>query len=87
MPQLHLYLSKELAAEVRRRAERSGSSVSGYLAAVVRSQVADEWPTDFFDQIAGGWAGEPLERSQQPHPDTRDPFEATASTATSDHED
>ncbi len=74
MPQLHLYLPKELAKEVKRRAERSGRSVSRYLAEVVRSQVADEWPVGFFDEVAGGWAGEPLERSPQPQSEVRDPF-------------
>jgi len=79
MPQLHLYLPKEIAEEVRRRAEKTGSSVSGYLAEIVRSRVADEWPGGFFEVVVGGWAGEPLARSPQPQSEVRDPFPETGS--------
>jgi hypothetical protein len=65
MPQLHLYISKEIAAEVKRRAEAGGMSVSRYLAELVRREVADEWPDGFFDEVVGGWRGEPLERPVQ----------------------
>ena len=79
MPQLHLYLPKEIADEVKRRAERTGSSVSGYLAEIVRSRVADEWPADFFEEVVGGWAGGALERPPQPPPEARDRIEGTGS--------
>jgi len=77
MPQLHLYLPKEIADEVKRRAERTGSSVSGYLAEIVRSRVADEWPAGFFDEVVGGWTGGMLDRPPQPPPETRDRIEDT----------
>ena len=79
MPQLHLYLPKEIADEVRRRAEKTGSSVSGYLAEIVRSRVADEWPAGFFEEVVGRWTGGTLERPRQPLPEARNRIEGTGS--------
>lgn len=75
MPQLHLYLPKEIADEVKRRAERQGTSISRYLAEIVRARVADEWPAGFFEEVVGGWAGKPLARPPQPEPESREEFE------------
>lgn len=66
LPQLHLYVSKEVAAEVKRRADREGISTSRYLAELVRRECADEWPEGFFEDVIGGWKGEALERPEQP---------------------
>lgn len=65
VPQLHLYLPKELAAEVKRRARARRLSVSRYLASVVKRDVAEDWPEAFFQEVVGGWLGEPLERAPQ----------------------
>jgi hypothetical protein len=65
MPQLHLYVSKEIADEVKRRAENEGVSTSRYLAEMVRRECADEWPTGFFETVVGGWKGAPLVRPEQ----------------------
>jgi len=72
MPQMHLYVPKELAEEVRRRASRSGQTISQYLAQVVRGAVADSWPEAYFDQVVGGWHGPPLERPRQPSLEDRE---------------
>lgn len=66
MAQLHLYLSDDLAQEVRQRAKSQGLTVSAYLAAIVRSQMMDQWPEGFFSRVVGGWVGEPLTRPDQP---------------------
>lgn len=58
-------MSDEEARVVKARAEESGKSVSGYLADLVRREVAGDWPEGFFDRVAGGWRGEPLERQPQ----------------------
>jgi hypothetical protein len=65
MPQLHLYVPKELAKEVARRARSQGVSVSRFLADLVRREVAIGWPRGYFEEVAGGWVGEPLERPDQ----------------------
>ncbi len=72
MPQMHLYVPKEIAEEVRRRATKSGQTISQYLAAVVRGAVADSWPDAYFDQVVGGWQGSPLERPPQPSLEDRE---------------
>ncbi len=65
MPQLHLYLSKEVSDEVERRAKSKGLSVSSYLADLVHSQMTDKWPKNFFSDVVGGWVGERLTRPSQ----------------------
>jgi len=65
MPQMHLYVSKDIAKEVKHRASSKGVSTSRYLADLVRREVADEWPPGFFEEVIGGWVGEPLERPEQ----------------------
>lgn len=72
MAQLRLYLTDDLAEEVRSRAKSRGMTVSAYLAEIVRSQMTDQWPEDFFSKVVGGWVGEPLERPEQPLLDRRE---------------
>jgi len=63
---MHLYLPDDLAEEVKQRAKSRGLTVSAYLAEMVRSQMTDQWPKDFFSKVVGGWVGKPLERPEQP---------------------
>lgn len=72
MPQLHLYVPEEVAAEVARRASARGLSVSRYLAELVRRQVSTAWPDGYFDNVVGGWSGEPLARPAQGQLEVRD---------------
>lgn len=72
MPQLHLYLPEDLEAEVRRRAGERGLPVSRYLAEIVRRELREGWPDDFFGAVVGGWIGDPLERPPQGDFEPRD---------------
>lgn len=65
MPQLHLYVPDEVAEAAKVRAKAAGKSLSSYLADLVVSEVAGEWPADFFEEVVGGWKGEPLQRGKQ----------------------
>jgi hypothetical protein len=65
MPQLHLYVSDDLAAEIGRRAEAAGMSVSRFLAKLVQEKASAGWPDGWFDRVPGGWKGAPLERQPQ----------------------
>lgn len=65
MPQLHLYVPDELASEIARRAKAQGLSTSRFLAELVRRDIGTEWPEDFFEDVVGGWQGEPLTRAAQ----------------------
>ncbi len=65
MPQLHLYVSDDVAAEISRRAEAEGLSVSRFLARLVREGLPADWPDEYFERVVGGWVGAPLERPPQ----------------------
>ena len=72
MPQLHLYVPEEIAAEVARQAESRGLSVSRYLAEIVRREVRVGWPEGYFEGVVGGWKGEPMTRPSQGELELRD---------------
>ena len=52
-----------LAVDLRKKAESKGMSLSAYLVSVLPRPRQSEWPPNFFTEVVGGWAGEPLERS------------------------
>jgi hypothetical protein len=62
MPQLHCYVPNETAEKLKRRAEAEGVSLSRYLAHLLNREISHEWPEGFFEQVLGGWTGEPLTR-------------------------
>ena len=72
MPQLHVYVPKSLAEAVRRRAEAVGVSISSYLGQLVRREVGAGWPDGWFDEVVGGWKGQPVERPEQGNLERRD---------------
>ena len=65
MTRLHLDIPDEVADELSRRAAESGLSVAEYLSKLVEQQPNDDWPEGFFEDVAGGWRGEPLERPEE----------------------
>lgn len=74
MTRLSLQLSDEVAAEVQRRAEGQGVSVSRFVADLVQREIHREWPERFFEEVVGGWKGGPLERPPRQVPEERDPL-------------
>ena len=74
MPQLHLYIPEELAAEVARKARARGLSVSRFLAELVQQRVTTAWPEHYFDQVVGSWKGKKLVRTRQAEFERRDTF-------------
>jgi hypothetical protein len=74
MPQLHVYLSDDVTAEIRRRAEARGIPVSRFLAELITRHFARGWPPGFFDRVVGGWKGEPLTRAPQGDFERRQPL-------------
>ena len=64
MPQLHCYVSDELAEKLREKARKSHLSISRYLALLVEQGVENQWPRGYFE-LFGEWKGEPLERPAQ----------------------
>ncbi len=65
MPQMHFYVPEAVAERLRARAQALGLPVSRYLALVAGRDVHDGWPPDYFDDVVGGWQGEPLRRPPQ----------------------
>jgi hypothetical protein len=72
MPQLHLYVPDEIAAQVTARAKARGVSVSKLLAEIVRREIESGWPDRFFEEVVGGWKGDPLSRPPQLDLEKRD---------------
>ncbi|MCK4840415.1 MAG: hypothetical protein KAT04_00880 [Methylococcales bacterium] len=64
MAQLHFYIPDSMADIVKIKAEHAHLSVSKYLAELVKREVANQWPENYFDSF-GNWEGEPLERPIQ----------------------
>ncbi len=65
MPQLHLYVPKETARRLRKKAEQRGLTLSRYLAEVVGRDVdRSGWPEGYFGDVLGTWEGE-LRRPSQ----------------------
>lgn len=72
MPQLHLYVPKDEAAQLRVRARAAGLSLSKYLASLVHRELHQGWPPGFFETYFGGWKGESLVREPQGESSPRD---------------
>ena len=64
MAQLHFYIPDSVADSVKIKAEHAHLSVSKYLAELVKREVANQWPENYFDNF-GQWEGEPLQRPVQ----------------------
>ncbi|HET9229626.1 MAG TPA: hypothetical protein VFR31_23295 [Thermoanaerobaculia bacterium] len=72
MAQLKLDLPEDVVKEVRRRAKTRGVTVNRLVAELVRREVESGWPAGFFEEVVGGWKGQPLERPPQLPPEVRD---------------
>ena len=72
MPQLHFYVSEPIAEKIQQRARMAELSVSRYVAQLVQQEIGDDWPSDFFETVVGGWAGAPLQRPPQGIVEERD---------------
>ena len=69
---VYFYVPEQVAERVRQEASAAGLSVSQYLAKVVKQELHPQWPTGFFEEVIGGWQGEPLQRAEQGAFDMRD---------------
>ena len=64
MAQLHFYIPDEVAEKIKIKAKHAHLSVSKYLAELVKREVGNQWPENYFDNF-GKWEGERLERPIQ----------------------
>jgi hypothetical protein len=72
VPQLHFYVPDKVAIEVKRRAEAHGLTLSRYVAQLVRREISGAWPKGYFENVVGGWKGQPLQRPPQLEIEDRD---------------
>ena len=62
MRRLTLEVSDDVAETAKARAKAAGKSLSAYVADLIVNDIARNWPEDFFEEVVGGWRGDPLER-------------------------
>jgi hypothetical protein len=72
MAKWHLYVSDDVAEIAKSQAKAAGKSLSGYLADLIVRDAAGEWPEGFFEEVVGGWKGEPLRRPRQGRAERRE---------------
>ena len=75
MAQIHCYIPDDLASQLAKKAERKHLSMSKYLASLVKKDISSGWPEGYFEQVFGGWEGEPLQRPEQGDYEQRERFE------------
>ena len=73
MPQLHLYVSDDVATVLRERARERGTSLSKLLAEIVTRDARRVWPEGWLERVAGAWT-EPWPTLADPPPDERRPL-------------
>jgi len=73
MSQLHCYVPDDVASKLQEKAEQSHLSVSKYLALLVKKEVENQWPEDYF-QLFGTWQGGALDRPAQDDYEQREGF-------------
>jgi hypothetical protein len=79
MPQIYFYVSEQMAERVHQEAKAAGLAISQYLAKVVKREFHPGWPEGYFEEVVGGWQGEPLLREVQGDYETRDPLHFSGS--------
>jgi len=71
MPQLHCYVPDDLAKQLQQKANQAHLSVSKYLATLIKKDLDNQWPKDYFD-LYGSWEGEKIQRPEQGEVEARD---------------
>jgi hypothetical protein len=66
MPQLHFYVPEDIANKLREQAKAKNISLSKHIATIVQKETRLGWPEGYFEEVIGGWQGEPLVRPEQP---------------------
>ncbi len=64
MPQLHCYVSEDVADAIKEKAKARGLTVSQYLATLAALDAGSGWPAGYFEYVIGTWEGS-LERPDQ----------------------
>ena len=65
MSQLHFYVSDEIEAQIRQKAQSLNLPLSRYLANVIKREVSvqNQWPEGYFE-LFDQWQGAPMTRPE-----------------------
>ncbi len=72
MAQWHLYVPDDVAEMAKSRAKAARKSLSDYLTDLIVRDADGDWPEGFFEEVVGGWKGEPLRRARQGRAERRE---------------
>ncbi len=75
MPQLHFYVPDDIAEQIKARAALAKQPVSRYVAELVRRDVSQGWPKDYFERISGAAEGAAIRYEPLGLPEERLPLE------------
>lgn len=72
MTHVDLELPDDVAESLRQWAKDRGLTMEQYATEIVCRAAHRGWPDRFFEDVVGGWKGEPLERPPQGRLEKRD---------------
>lgn len=66
MPQLHFYVTDEVAERIKDRAKKRNLSVSRFVAETMTREAHNGWPGGYLESVVGAWSGEFTEQEELP---------------------
>ena len=75
MPQLHFYVPDDVAEQIKARAAQAKLPISRYVADLVKRDVCQGWPEDYFERISGAAEGATIRYEPSGPPEERLPLE------------
>jgi len=73
MPQLHCYVPESTLEQLQQKAEQAHLSISKYLALLIKKDIHEQWPEEYFN-LFGSWEGDDLKRENQGDYEKREAF-------------
>ena len=74
MPQLHFYVPADVARRIKARAAQAKLPISRYVADLVKREVGQGWPEDYFERISGAAEGATIRYEPSGPPEERLPL-------------
>ena len=75
MPQLHFYVPDDVADQIKARAAQAKQPVSRYVAELVKRDIGQGWPKDYFERISNAAGGAAIRYEPLGLPEERLPLE------------
>jgi hypothetical protein len=66
MPQLHFYVSEEVAERIKDKAKQEHLSVSRFIAETMTRETHKGWPEGYLESVVGAWVGDFEEPEELP---------------------